>query len=203
MKKLDPVPEVKSKPQKLKLDPGVESAKANKAFTEMQGAAQKAFTAISGVTSAIFANALSKIKSQFQQSQNALNSWQEKAMQGAEGNSKKQAAIQRIYHAEQIKLAHEKAIKEAEVARKQAEMNKAQKLIEVIIQTGVNITKYTGDLPLMAPLLAVAIAEGAAQAASIAAQPLPPIPKFATGVVGFKGKGTETSDSNPVLISHN
>ena len=29
------------------------------------------------------------------------------------------------------------------------------------------------------------------------------IPQFAEGVIGFKGKGTETSDSNPVLISTN
>ncbi|HWB65007.1 MAG TPA: hypothetical protein VG603_15925, partial [Chitinophagales bacterium] len=48
-----------------------------------------------------------------------------------------------------------------------------------------------------------AIIEGATQAAAIAAQPIPAIPKFAKGVVKFKGAGTDTSDSNIVAISAN
>jgi hypothetical protein len=46
--------------------------------------------------------------------------------------------------------------------------------------------------------IAAAIATGAAEAAIVAATP---IPQFKDGVIAYKGKGTETSDSNLVKIS--
>ena len=187
----------------------------NKTFDTIKDKAQQVMQAIGSIANAVFASAQNKLQTEFANAQNQLNSWQQRAMEATNGNAKKQAAIQRIYHAQQIKQAHEKAVKEAEIARKQAEFNKATKIIEITLNTASTLAKDFGLLtvaeasmnPVQIAMATAAIAEavamGAVQLGVAAAVPLPPIPKFATGVVGFKGKGTETSDSNPVLISHN
>lgn len=159
-------------------------------------------TKISGIVSDIFKGQMQSIENQLKASENALNKWHTHALDVAGTNATKRAAIDKLYAKQQEKLQHDAAIKEAKVKRKQAEMDKAMRLFNIVIKTAENINSYVGGLPYTAPLLAMAAAMGAAEIAVVSAQPLPDIPKFARGIVGYKGKGTYTSDSNLVAISN-
>lgn len=77
------------------------------------------------------------------------------------------------------------------------------KLESAFINMALGITQSLANttLPFPASLIGpvtIAAAAGVQIAAIEAAKP----PAFATGVINFQGKGTGTSDSNPVLISH-
>jgi hypothetical protein len=102
------------------------------------------------------------------------------------------------------KLALDKKQKkaESEIKRKQFLAEKKAALIGVAIDTAAAVAKTLATLGVPAGLLAsgIAIATGAAQAAIISAQP---VPKFKDGVIGLKGKGTDTSDSIPAMLSRN
>lgn len=96
--------------------------------------------------------------------------------------------------------------KSAEIDKKaRKDAAKAEKkgtLFNIGINTAAGIIKALASSPpplnfINAGLIA---AQGAIQAALVAATPLP---AFKDGVIGFKGKGTGTSDSNPVKISNN
>lgn len=86
----------------------------------------------------------------------------------------------------------------AEIKLKQAKADQTQALFSIGIQTAINTVKAFPN-PL---LIALAIAQGALMAAAVLSQPLPEVPAFAKGVVGYKGKGTFTSDENLVKISN-
>jgi hypothetical protein len=90
--------------------------------------------------------------------------------------------------------------KENEIKRKQAQNNKTNALFEIALNTAIAVSKVwgqTGVAGTFAQLLPIAM--GALQAGIVLARPLP---AFKDGVVGFKGKGTGTSDDNHVLISN-
>lgn len=87
------------------------------------------------------------------------------------------------------------AAKIAEIKRKQFETDKSIALINIAINTAVQMSKYAGNYVAMA----LVAAQGIAQAAVVASQPTP---KFAKGGVDIKGKGTATSDEIPALISN-
>ena len=168
-----------------------------KTMAEIQKTSTQVIHAMGEIAGAVFAQATQRLQQQFQTATAELDKWHEHAIEGAHGNAKKEAAIAKLYAAQQLKLKHEHAIKEAEIKRKQAEYNKAAKIIEIGIETAVSIVKASPAIPLMV----MAAATGAISLATAIAQPLPAIPKFATGVIGFQGQGTETSDSNIVAIS--
>jgi hypothetical protein len=97
-------------------------------------------------------------------------------------------------------------ISQADFNRKIEELNKKQRIAEgkaekrkalfdIAINTAVAIAKALPNLILAG----VVAAQGAIQAALVAAKP---IPGFAEGVIGFKGEGTRTSDSNLAKISN-
>lgn len=96
-----------------------------------------------------------------------------------------------------LKLKEEKklAANLSEIKRKQFESDRQIALVNVAINTAVQMAKYSGNLPAMA----LVAAQGVLQAAVIASQPTP---KFAKGGVDIKGKGTGTSDEIPALISN-
>ncbi len=98
-------------------------------------------------------------------------------------------------------LSDEKAAKEiAKIRRKQALLGKANALFEIAINTASAVSKVSAQTGVGAFLAAPLItALGALQIATVLAQK---IPKFAKGVIGFKGEGTKTSDSNHVMISN-
>jgi hypothetical protein len=104
-----------------------------------------------------------------------------------------------------ISAINAKANKEKYEAEKAAfETNKALQIVNTIIATAsaivaqlANPTPFAG-----AVLAALAAATGVAQIAVIASQAPPPPPaKFATGVIGLDGDGTETSDSIDARLS--
>ena len=95
------------------------------------------------------------------------------------------------------------AQKTYELQKQQFEFNKAISIVQTIINTAQaiiaqlsNPTPYVGFV-----LSALAAATGAAQIAVIASQKPPPPPKFATGIIGLDGAGTETSDSIDAKLS--
>jgi hypothetical protein len=100
------------------------------------------------------------------------------------------------YNAIVARLNDQQARKEREIKRQQAQNEKNKALFDIAIATAVAIAK-TGGNPF---LIALAVATGAIQAGIVASRP---IPKYAKGVIGLNGRGTETSDSIPAMLSKN
>ena len=171
-------------------------------LTQLSKAADTAIQNVAKVVSSVFQGQLQSVKNQTQAATTELDKWHNQALTAAGDNAQKRTAIEKRFVADQQKIHQDQAVKEAQVKRSAAEMDKAISLSKIILNTAESVSKYSGGLPATAPLLAEAITTGAVQAAIVAAQPLPTIPKFATGVIGYKGKGTETSDSNLVAISN-
>lgn len=86
------------------------------------------------------------------------------------------------------------------IMRKQAEDAKAFAIMTSIINTALAVTQALATLPPPASFIvaAVSAALGAVEVGIIAAEP---IPRFAKGVIGLKGAGTETSDSINAKLS--
>lgn len=80
------------------------------------------------------------------------------------------------------------------IKQEQAERDKAFNIFETIINTARAVAQALPNIPLS--LLVGAL--GALQLANIISTP---IPKFAKGVEVLQGKGTETSDSIPAMLS--
>ena len=102
---------------------------------------------------------------------------------------------QKEYDALKLKEEKKLAANLSEIKRKEFESNKQIALINIAINTAVQMSKYAGNYVAMA----LVAAQGIAQAAIVASQPTP---KFAKGGVDIKGKGTGTSDEIPALISN-
>lgn len=102
---------------------------------------------------------------------------------------------QKEYDALKLKEEKKLAANLSEIKRKEFESNKQIALINIAINTAVQMSKYAGNYVAMA-LVAL---QGIAQAAIVTSQPTP---KFAKGGVDIKGKGTGTSDEIPALISN-
>lgn len=105
----------------------------------------------------------------------------------------------------QISEINKRANREKYEAEKAAfETNKATAIILAIINTAqAIIAQFSNPTPYAGIVLAaLAAATGAAQIAVIAStQPPPPPSKFAGGVIGLDGEGTETSDSIDARLS--
>ena len=102
---------------------------------------------------------------------------------------------QKEYDALKLKEEKKLAANLSEIKRKEFESNKQIALINIAINTAVQMSKYAGNYVAMA----LVAAQGIAQAAIVVSQPKP---KFAKGGVDIKGKGTGTSDEIPALISN-
>lgn len=102
---------------------------------------------------------------------------------------------QKEYDALKLKEEKKLAANLSEIKRKEFESNKQIALINIAINTAVQMSKYAGNYVAMA----LVAAQGIAQAAIVVSQPTP---KFAKGGVDIKGKGTGTSDEIPALISN-
>lgn len=108
--------------------------------------------------------------------------------------------ITRADYDQKTKTLEDKRRKEeAELRRKAFEQEKQLSLIKIAISTAQGIANaLEGDPYTVAYRVAFAAAIGAAQLAAVASQPTP---KFAKGVVGLKGKGSETSDDIVARLS--
>lgn len=91
-----------------------------------------------------------------------------------------------------------------EIQKEQFEVNKATSIVTAVINTALAVVNALATAPtIIAGVIfaALAAASGAAQIAVIASQQPPAPPKFAGGVIGLDGAGTETSDSIPAYLS--
>ena len=104
---------------------------------------------------------------------------------------------------EQQKIREEFAKREADLKKQQAQADKRNSLFQIAINTAQGViaalSQFPGP-PATIPFAAIVAAQGAIQAAVVAATP---IPQFAEGVIGLQGPGTETSDSIPAFLSKN
>jgi hypothetical protein len=107
-----------------------------------------------------------------------------------------------LFNKKKESLLKKQKEKEAAIKTKDAQNDKKLALFRIAIDTATAIVKAVASFPLTGgmPFAAIAAGLGAVQFGLVAAQP---IPKFAKGVTRFKGKGTNTSDSNIVAISNN
>jgi hypothetical protein len=103
------------------------------------------------------------------------------------------------------KEIEKKSAQEAyEIQLKQFKANKAVAIIQAIINTAQAVMSAfatAGNIYAAIAMAAVAAGTGAAQIALIAQQKPPSPPKFAKGVIGLPGPGTETSDSIQAYLS--
>lgn len=124
-----------------------------------------------------------KDKEDLQIELNNLNSQKEEELALAEGNEQKKAVILQKYKQ-----------KERELKRKDAEADKRKAIFDAIIGTAAAVVAAG----IVTPQAILAGILGAAQVAFISAQP---IPKFAKGVHRLQGRGTQTSDEIPAMLS--
>ena len=122
---------------------------------------------------------------QIDQQINANELARNRELEQAEGNAQKQDEINKIYDAKQSALR-----------AKQANEEKKSAIFSILVNTAKAVVAALPNIPLSIIIGAL----GAAQTAFVASQP---IPKFAKGVIGLKGPGTETSDSIPAWLSKN
>lgn len=101
---------------------------------------------------------------------------------------------------EQFRQKSEELDKKAN--RESAKIQRQSSLYQIGVDTAAGIVKALASSAPPANFINAGLiaAQGALQAALVAAKPLP---SFKTGVIGFKGKGSDTSDSNTVRISNN
>lgn len=110
---------------------------------------------------------------------------------------------QQYFESRKEQIQKKAAQKEAELKNKQAKDDRKFALASIAINTAIAAAKgiaQFGPPPSPAGIAAIAsaIAIGAAETAIVLATP---IPKFKDGVIDYKGKGTDKSDSNLVRIS--
>jgi len=94
------------------------------------------------------------------------------------------------------KLQKEEADKQKQLEKEKAAAQKKANIRKIEIDTAANVIRSileNGGIPFGLPFGAIAAAMGLAQVALVN--------KFATGVIDLKGKGTETSDSIPAMLS--
>jgi hypothetical protein len=107
-----------------------------------------------------------------------------------------------LFNKKKESLLKKQKEKEAAIKTRDAQADKRARLFTIAIDTAAAIIKAVASFPLTAgqPFAAIAAAMGAVQFGLVASMP---IPKFAKGVTRFKGRGTDTSDSNLIAISNN
>ncbi len=150
-------------------------------LTLLSGSAKNIGQSVEKLFDTVIQSQLQAVQQSFQAQTRSLENWHTRALSSANDNAQKRMAIERRFAAEKERLQREQAIKEARIKREQAVIDKTIHLTQIAAQTAENITRYTGGLPATAPLLAQAIITGALQAAVVAAQPLPQIPRFEKG----------------------
>lgn len=104
----------------------------------------------------------------------------ERELAAAGDNAKKKEKINKEY-----------AIKEAAIKRKQATVDKVMALFNIAMNTAMGVTSALSKVVTI-PLVPYIIANGAIQAAVVAAKP---IPKFAKGVRNFEGGFAEVGEA--------
>lgn len=137
--------------------------------------------AFSNLMTAIFEGETQALQNERDAQMALMDERRQRELLNAANDAEKRAQIDARYTNKKEQLARDFARKEAEIKRQAAIQQKAVAIFDIIANTAVAVSKYVGELPGSAPLLALAVATGAIQIATVAAQPLPEIPKFEKG----------------------
>lgn len=147
-----------------------------------------------------YANSREKRQNDLAEEQKKLEDETNSRIKALDTQLKEGIISQDQYNAKKLAIEQKQKNEEAKLKRKAFEADKRAALTQVAIDTAAAIVKAIAATPLPAGavLAALAAATGAAQAAIIASKP---VPKFKSGVIDLKGKGTGTSDSIPARLS--
>ena len=106
------------------------------------------------------------------------------------------------YNASIKQLQFQQAQEERKIKIRQAQADKENAIFNIVLNTAQAVLKAYAQLGPLGGTFGAALAAGigAIQVGLVASRPLP---KFKDGVIGFKGKGSGTSDENMVMISNN
>ena len=138
-----------------------------------------------------------------------LEAGEKRTMQKFEANNRKKQSdldtqlekgyiTQEVYNARKSKLEAELAKKTAELEYKKAKRQKIQSAAEILINTGIAVSKAIAASPLTLgmPWSGIIAGLGAAQLGLVLAQPLPDKNGFYDG--GYTGSGPERNSPGPV-----
>ena len=128
------------------------------------------------------ASTLSEIQPIMQAGSSLINSIIGLETATLEQEKNKQLAIVGDNAKKREKIEKEFAIKQAQIAQKQAIANKVFAIFDIAVNTAQSIAASAKQgFPQAIPFIVLAAAQGALQAAAVAAQPLPQIPQFEKG----------------------
>ena len=130
----------------------------------------------------------------------AQNNASEKQIQAVERQRDYELKMAGDNKTAQAEINEEYDRKVAVLQARQARREQQAALFEIAVNTAINAVKLFAQTKPPGILSALAIGLGATQAGVVLSEP---IPAFFKGVVGFNGKGTDTSDDNLVKISNN
>lgn len=148
-------------------------------------------------------DSLGQLNNIFQQTQqdriDTINENAEKEIEAQQNNYERGIISKEEFEKRKNKIEEESKKKENEIKRRAFLVDQNIAVLQAIMNTAVAVTAALKQpFPLNVALVAAATGQGALQIALIKSQQPP---KFAKGVVGFKGKGTRISDENLALIS--
>jgi len=171
-------------------------AKRKKLIDDYFEAFRKLATNLNGLTNAIFANETQQLLEAKDEQVAKLDKQKEAELASVGDNAERRHAIEERYAKKKAEIEKKNAIESAKIQRQQAIANKAFSIFNIIINTAQAITKA---LPNYA-LVALAAATGAIEIATVAAAPLPAIPKFEKG--GRVIAGGRNEDGHLIGRSH-
>jgi hypothetical protein len=111
----------------------------------------------------------------------------------------KRQKVRQKYDDKRQKAEEKFQVKMAKMKRKQAKYDKAAALAEIAINTAIGISKAFAQTGILGGPAGAAVigAMGAAQAATVAARPLPEVPEFAEGAVRLTPEGVVEGPGGP------
>lgn len=147
---------------------------------------------------AILERKISKVEEEFQLENEMLTEKREKELKAAGDDADKKSKIEEKYKKIQLEQEKKQQKEIGKLKRRQAILDKAVRLFDIITQTAKGIVTYLSN-PVTAPLVPLVIATGAIQSAAVIAQP---IPQFAKGVKDFAGGEAIVGEEGYELIKY-
>lgn len=122
------------------------------------------------------------IDARFQKQENRENTSFSRSQSLLEKQKNEGTITEDEYQKRKLSIEHKHEIEVAKIKRKQAIADKANALAAIAINTAIGASKVVGQTGVLGiPLVAFVIAQGAMQAATVLAQPLPALPSFFDG----------------------
>lgn len=170
------VPDVKVP---IKLQPLLDREETLQKAQEIVSVIQDTIGAISGLTASIFANQTQQLDNELKEQDYLLSKQRDAELLSVGDNQEKRRAIEERYAKRKAEIEKKNAIESAKIQRQQAIANKAFSIFNIIASTAQAIMKAMETYNYAGAAIAGAL--GAVQIATVAAAPLPQIPKFEKG----------------------